>query len=175
MEPPSDFLKENLEIILRAARTGPVLDLACGKGRNGLFLANMGFDVHFWDKNRQGLDFIRSVAERKNLNVTIRCVDLEKETGSLLPVEYFGVVLIFKYLHRPLIPLIKQSVLDGGVIVYHTFTHQQAQMGKPQNPDFLLKDNELRELFNDWVILKYEEGRLDNPERYMAGILARKD
>ncbi|MCA1742465.1 MAG: methyltransferase domain-containing protein [Desulfonatronovibrio sp.] len=175
MESPSDFLKENLEIISGRAKTGPVLDLACGKGRNGLFLTRMGFDVHFWDKNEQNLEFIRSVAEKENINATIRCVDLEKEVNSLLPVEYFKVVLVFKYLHRPLIPYIKQSVINNGLVVYQTFTHKQAQMGKPQNPDFLLRDKELLELFNDWVVLKYEEGRLDNPERYMAGIIAIKD
>ncbi|RQD58427.1 MAG: methyltransferase domain-containing protein [Desulfonatronovibrio sp. MSAO_Bac4] len=174
MESPSDFLKENLEFILGRAKTGPVLDLACGKGRNGLFLSRMGFDVHFWDKNEQNLEFIRSVAEKENINVTIRCVDLEKEVDLLLPVEYYGIVLVFKYLHRPLIPYIKQSVICDGLVVYNTFTHQQVQVGKPQNPNFLLKDNELTDLFNDWIILKYYEGRLDNPERYMAGIVAQK-
>ena len=53
---------------------------------------------------------------------------------------------------------LKASIKPGGIIIYETFTEQQAQFGRPKNPDFLLKPKELVELFSDWNILHSFEG-----------------
>ncbi|WP_051617180.1 methyltransferase domain-containing protein [Desulfonatronovibrio hydrogenovorans] len=171
---PARYLAEHLDLVLETASGGPVLDLACGSGRNGLYLAEQGLEVHFWDRDRQGLEQIRAKAVKEHYHVKLRQVDLEDGSGSLLPVEFFRAVLVFRYLYRPLIRQIKGSVIPGGLVVYETFTAWQAKVGKPKNPDFLLQENELVEFFQDWDILDCYQGRLDDPERYMAGLVARK-
>ena len=172
--PASAYLVRHLDTVLSAAGLGPVLDLACGKGANGLLLAQKGAKVLFWDRDSQNLDLIASTAAHRGLEVLTRQVDLETGQKNILPAHFFAAVLVFRYLHRPLIPEIKRAVLPGGVVIYETFTLRQAEIGKPSNPHFLLRDNELPELFNDWEIIDSYQGRMDNPLRYMAGILARK-
>ncbi len=163
-----------MKTVLASAEKAPVLDLACGAGRNGLLMAAQGAEVHFWDKDAGSLEKIKSMAGNMGLRFFTRQVDLEAGQEGLLPVEYFSVIMVFRYLHRPLIPEIKKSVKPGGIIIYETFTTRQAEIGKPVNPDFLLRENELSGWFEDWDILDQYQGRLENPERHMAGIVAGK-
>jgi SAM-dependent methyltransferase len=171
---PSGYLTAHVALLLSAAKNGPVLDLACGSGQNGLHLAEKGVEVHFWDRDEQGLNNIKTIAMKKGLSVFTWQIDLETGQGEALPADYFSVIMVFRYLHRPLIPDIKNAVLPEGIVIYETFTIRQAELGKPNNPDFLLKENELLEWFWDWEIIDHRQGRLENPERYMAGIIARK-
>ncbi len=173
-EVPAKYLTDHQVIILSAAKSGPVLDLACGSGLNGLFLAEKGIEVHFWDKDKDALYKIDSLSRVKGLRVFTRFVDLEAGQGDLLPVEFFGAAMVFRYLHRPLMPEIKRAVLPGGIIIYETFTTRQAEIGKPRNPDFLLRENELSGWFEDWDIIDQYQGKLENPMRFMAGVVARK-
>ncbi len=55
-------------------------------------------------------------------------------------------------------PQIKEGVRRGGMVVYETFTIDQAQFGRPRNPDFLLKYNELLDMFRDFRCRLYREG-----------------
>jgi tellurite methyltransferase len=66
--------------------------------------------------------------------------------------------MVFRYLHRPLIEQIKAAVVPNGLVIYKTFTLGQAELGRPKNPDFLLKEGELAEYFSDWKIIHYFEG-----------------
>lgn len=168
------FLMENIDLVLALAGPGPVLDLACGSGVNGLVLAEKGAEVHFWDKDAKKLEDISRLKKQKQLRVHTRQTDLEDDRLDIPGENSFRAVMVFRYLHRPLVPLIKKSVRPGGLVVYETFTSEQARLGKPSNPDFLLQDEELIHWFRDWQILRYYQGRLENPERYMAGIIARK-
>ncbi len=55
-----------------------------------------------------------------------------------------------------------------------SLSREQAALGKPENPDFLLNPGELFQWFKDWEVLDHHQGLLEYPERYMAGIVARK-
>ncbi len=59
------------------------------------------------------------------------------------------------------------------MIVYETFIIDQVRFGKPTNPDYLLKHNELLEMFRDFRCLRYREGIMQN-QRAIAGIVAEK-
>jgi tellurite methyltransferase len=50
-------------------RAGTALDVACGAGRNALFLAASGFQVDALDISAVGLDRGRRDAERRGLSV----------------------------------------------------------------------------------------------------------
>ena len=68
--------------------------------------------------------------------------------------------------------------MPGGVVVYQTFTVEQANLGRPKNPDYLLEPAELKERFAEWEVLAYREftgpSRRGGPPRAIAGIVARK-
>ena len=83
------------------------------------------------------------------------------------------MIVCFNYLQHSLIPQIKDGLRKGGIIVYETFIVDQAQFGKPKNPDYLLKQNELLNLFRDFHCLRYREGIIEN-RKAIAGIVAEK-
>jgi len=160
----------------------PILDLACGSGRNGLFCLEQQLPVTFADINQQALNELKQTIthEASTFDATKAAfwqVDFEQGTASLIENNY-GAVMVFRYLHRPLIEKIKASVVAGGLVIYETFTIEQAQLGRPKNPDFLLKAGELANYFSDWKILHSFEGIKDSDtgdnKQAVAQIIARK-
>lgn len=145
-----------------------VLDLACGSGRNGLFLAKLGANVTFID--RQPCTFINQLQQYPQCQYQQQ--DLEVSPIPSLGIDHYDVVLVVNYLHRALFHSIKASLKPRGLIFYETFTHKQAQVGRPSNPNFLLKDGELLDIFDEWDILKHNETQLDGA--FKAQIIAQK-
>lgn len=87
--------------------------------------------------------------------------DLEtEENPSPLPKKAFGAVLVFNYLHRPLVDNLRDSVRPGGLVLYKTFTWQHPSVGvRPSNPAFLLGPGELKdEMFAGWEVIDFFEG-----------------
>jgi SAM-dependent methyltransferase len=120
---------------------GRVLDLACGAGRNARRLAAQGFMVEAVDRDATALQSIHGLA-----NITTRVADLENAPWPY-GVQQFDAIVVCRYLHRPLLPLLASSLAPQGVLIYETFMQGQEAYGRPQNPDFLLRPNELLEVF----------------------------
>jgi tellurite methyltransferase len=171
---PDSLLLAHWDLLADGVLKGPVLDLACGDGRNGLFLAEKGMPVVLADVSEAALEKAGASARQKNLNVTLWRVDLEKEGENPLKVGSCGVILVFRYLHRPLMPCIKKALIRGGVLIYETFTVDQPRFGKPHNPHFLLEQGELFDWFKEWQVIHYFEGIVDQPKRAIARIVCRK-
>ncbi|MGL5358709.1 MAG: class I SAM-dependent methyltransferase [Shewanella sp.] len=143
-----------------------VADIACGSGRNGAWFCERGAHVTFIDKDLSALSpLISPSAARWQW-------DLEQPDSPRLPAETFDIVLVFNYLHRPLLAQIGQSLKPRGLIVYETFTRQQASIGRPRNPDFLLTENELKSVFANFQPLHYFEGRLVDAQSGRASFKA---
>jgi len=96
------------------------------------------------------------------------------EGDYLIERGAYHVILCFNYLQRSLIPQIKEGLRVGGMVVYETFIVDQARFGKPKNPDYFLKHNELLEMFRDFRCLRYREGLVEK-ERAVASIIAEKE
>lgn len=106
-------------------------------------------------------------------------VDLETaENPSPLPKEAYGAALVFNYLHRPLMPNLRECVKPGGLVLYKTFTWEHPSVGvKPSNPLFLLGPGELKdELFAGWQILHFFEGIevIEDARAAVSSIVCRK-
>ena len=179
----SKLLSHCLPKIALACSRAPALDLACGTGRNGLFLLASGIPVVFADRDSQSLEHIKQYlaaqpCERQRELARLWQVDLELPHARPLDAETYGAILVFRYLHRPLLAGIKEAVIPGGLVIYETFTVEQAKLGRPRNPDFLLRHGELRECFCEWDILHYFEGIEHDPasgqRRAVARLVAEK-
>ena len=70
-------------------------------------------------------------------------------------------------------PQIKGGLRSGGMVVYETYLIDQPRFGKPRNPDYLLKHNELLDIFRGFRCLRYCEGIIEN-RKAVAGIVAEK-
>jgi SAM-dependent methyltransferase len=153
----SPLLDSHIERLIAAVKhcNAPILDLGCGTGRNGLFLASQGLPVVFADRNEDALATIKpSLPDNSNTWL----VDLEVPDSNPLSGQQYGAVIVYRYLHRPLFDAIKQAVKPGGLVIYETFTVAQAKLGRPKNPDFLLRPGELIEVFADWQVIHQFEG-----------------
>ncbi|MCU0579203.1 MAG: methyltransferase domain-containing protein [Desulfobacterota bacterium] len=170
---PDPLLVTFAPLLLAEGLQGPVLDLACGDGHNGLYLAGLGVPVILADRSGEALDRARKAAAGKGLPVTFLEVDLETG-GNPLEVEGYRAILVFRYLHRPLVPCIRKGIRQGGFLIYETFTSRQTRYGRPRNPDFLLQPGELADWFKDWQLLHSFEGLLEEPLRAVAQIVCRK-
>jgi SAM-dependent methyltransferase len=127
-----------------------------------------------WDNSEDALARARGLAEEWGVSAEFVRVDLEQEGVNPLPPDTFGAILVFRYLHRPLVPCIKKGLKEGGLLFYETFTIDQPPFGKPRNPDFLLESGELPGWFQDWEVIHSFEGILDRPKRAVAQIVCRK-
>jgi SAM-dependent methyltransferase len=138
---------------------GQVLDLACGAGRNARWLACQGWQVEAVDRDADALDLLHDVD-----NVQLRQADLEQEPWPYAGRSFDGIV-VCRYLHRPLFPLLLQCLAEQGVLIYETFMLGQELYGRPSNPDFLLKDNELLDYFGkNLEVVGFEQGVFNEPE-----------
>lgn len=115
-----------------------VLDLACGSGRHGRLFLDNGATVTFVDIDVSGLS---DMAE--NRQAEILQADLENKPWPLED-RRFDAIVITNYLHRPLFPQIIAAVAPGGWLFYETFAVGNERYGKPTNPDYLLKHDELK-------------------------------
>ena len=163
----SALLTAHLGAIRSAAREGPVLDLACGTGRNGLYLLQENIPVVFADRAPTALQQVQSSLESPACRdcrklASLWQVDLELAQDSPLAANAYGAILVFRYLHRPLLPAIRNAISPGGLLVYETFTVDQAAYGRPKNPDFLLQANELLDCFGDWTVVHSFEGVVES-------------
>jgi len=147
---------------LHAEQQSSVLDLACGNGRNGLFLIEHNIPTTFADIKDEALKNVElsltNLSKNQQLLAQRWQVDFEKEQSSPLQGKTFSAIMVFRYLHRSLFEQIKAAIKPGGVIIYETFTEQQAQFGRPKNPNFLLAAGELGDIFSSWEVLHSFEG-----------------
>lgn len=173
MEEPSSFLREILESGSWRLAPARALDVACGKGRNALYLAGRGFHVTAIDISPVALDSGRQEAKKRSLSIDWQQADLENL--ELESAEYDLIVNI-NYLQRPLLPGIKTALQAGGHVIFDTYLIDQQAIGHPKNPAYLLAHNELLEHFREFRVLCYREGKFSDAGEpsFRAGLFAQK-
>ena len=172
--PAASLLLKHLDLLVELDRSLPILDLACGTGRNGLMLAENGIPVVFADRSVSALSTVEQRLAEDGLPGRTWEVNLELPGANPFSNQYFSAIIGFRYLHRPLFPALRNAIKPGGLIIYETFTIGNRKFGRPNNADFLLRPNELKTLFQGWEMIDYFEGVLKNPDRAIAQIVARK-
>lgn len=143
---------------------GTVLDVACGHGRHLRWFAGRGHAVTGVDRSPEAIAAVAHVGQ---------AVQADIENGPWPFAEQrFDAVVVTNYLWRPLLPVIVDSVAEGGVLIYETFATGNESVGKPSRPDFLLQPGELLQACAHLHVVAYENGFLDNPARFVQRIAA---
>lgn len=129
--------------------SGRALDLACGAGRNAVWLARRGWDVVAIDGASEAIRLVHELEP----SIDARVLDLE--SGNALPFEdeTFDLVTNLYYLHRPLFPELRRLVRPGGVAVV-------AIRMRGINRRFCIAAGELRAAFAGWQLLHEVEGEI---------------
>jgi tellurite methyltransferase len=133
---------------------GAALDLACGPGRNALYLARQGWFVSAVDGSQVAIDLLLARARERSLVIDASIADLEAG-GVGLPVASIDLALSCYYLQRNLIPLMQAALRPGGLLI---LIAHLADPGQPQGTPTRAYPGELRKLLEAWNILHYREG-----------------
>jgi len=149
---------------------GSVLDVAAGYGRNARWLAAQGYQVAAVDQDATALESMAGLT-----NIIAYPADIEANAWPYTG-QTFDAIVVCRYLHRPLFAKLIQSLAPGGVLIYETFMEGHQAYGRPQNPDFLLKSNELLQVFSpELTIVAFEQGLLQqSPPAMLQRICAVK-
>ena len=143
---------------------GAVLDVACGLGRHMRWFHERNHPVAGVDMSQAAIESVAHLGE---------AIQADIESGPWpLPGRRFAGVVVTNYLWRPLLPCLVDSLAPGGVLLYETFAHGNATVGKPSRPEFLLQPGELLAACAGLRIVAYEDGFEMPPERFVQRIAA---
>lgn len=155
---PSSILKRYWGL----AGRGKALDIACGNGRNSLFLAENGFDVDAVDISTVATDYL--AGRNPTINVIHTDLDLWK-----IPENRYALIVNIRFLDRRLFPMMLQGLRPGGVLIVETF------LAEKQN-DYCLRPNELLDAFRSFRTVFYEEKKSNHSMKFdqIAALVAIK-
>ena len=130
---------------------GRALDLACGAGRNALWLGRHGWNVTAIDGSEEAIRLVEERVEEHDLRIDARVLDLETDTPLPFDDESFDLVVILYFLHRPLFAEAIRVLRPGGIVVTAIRT-------RGLNARFCLSLEELREEFAACEVLHASDG-----------------
>lgn len=133
------------------------LDIACGTGRNAVFLAQQGYDVDALDQSAEGLRITRQRAETQGVGERINLIQIDADQFAYPTARYDLVTIsFFQTLDR--LSDITAALRPGGLLFYqhHLRSDPPAQAG-PSNEQYRFRSNELLRACLDLTVLYYEE------------------
>jgi SAM-dependent methyltransferase len=165
--PPTPLLVESA----RQLKLARALDLACGTGRNALWLAKQGWSVTAIDAAPAAIDTLRNRASKLGVNLEARQADLERGPYAIQQSAW-DLISICYYLQRDLFQPAKAGIVPGGVLLAIVHITEPGE----QPTDTRAKPGELKTYFNGWEILHYYEGKPNDTahQRSVAEIVARR-
>jgi tellurite methyltransferase len=147
------------------------LDLACGSGRNALWLAEQGWSVTAVDGSPAAIEILQSRASSRGVTLNMKVADLEKLEYQIEPASW-NLIAICYYLQRDLFAPAKQGVVPGGIVI--SIVHITEPAEEPTT--HRLRPGELEDYFQGWEILHCREGKPNDAahQRSVAEIVARR-
>ncbi|MGB5813092.1 MAG: hypothetical protein WBG86_21340 [Polyangiales bacterium] len=134
------------------------MDLASGGGRHARYLRGLGLRVVAVDRDTSRLADLVGDPEVERIEA-----DLE---GEAWPLEgrQFSAVVVTNYLYRPRLASLVDLIVPNGLLIYETFAEGHERVGRPRNPDYLLRPGELLDVFSPALsIIAHEHGIEEQP------------
>jgi SAM-dependent methyltransferase len=147
--------------------SGRALDVACGAGRNALYLAAQGFQVDAVDISAEGLQRARASAQHAGL-----CINwMERDLDEPLLLDYpYQLILIVRYVNLPLVRHLVSCLAPGGYLICEEHLVSDAEVIGPANPAFRVKPGDLQEVAGGLQILQLEEALVTDPDGSTAAL-----
>ena len=150
---------------------GRALDLACGTGRNALWLAEQGWSVKAVDGSAAAIEVLRRRAGERGIILDTRVADLE---GGKYQIDRaaWDLVAMCYYLQTDLFEAAKQAVAPRGIVLAIVHVNEPGE----EASSHCLRPGELENYFLGWEILRSFEGQPSDPthRRRVAEIVARR-
>ena len=168
---PNEYLAS---VVSHIPAGGKVLVVGDGEGRNGVWLAEQGFDVFSIDYSPVAIEKIKALADQRKVNIMAECHDL---TEYDWPENTFDAVVAV-YVHFPpgVRELMHKKMLSaltvGGKILMEAFHKEQLnyKSGGPPVEPMLFSDEMLKQDFEKAKIIElYESIVALNEGKYHVG------
>jgi len=160
---PSEILVDWLPKLPR----GRALDVACGAGRNSLYLAEAGYEVDAIDIAEFALDRLRATAAERGLK--INCIEADLETCAL-PVGPYDLIVMVRYTSNELIRRLLTLLTNGGCFLCEEHLETDADVIGPSDPAFRVAPKELLSITATLEILHYAEDIVTDPDGQSAAL-----
>ena len=147
---PNTFLKDQGKRLFsfESKNKKKALCLADGEGRNGVFLAKLGFDVTAVDNSSVGLEKAKKWAKKNGVSLTTVCEDLA--TYDLGKKSWDLIVSIFCHIppeiRKPMHAQIYNALKPGGIFLLEAYTPDQLkkETGGPPSVELMMDKNLLQ-------------------------------
>ena len=140
------------------------LDVACGAGRNALYLAANGFSVTALDISTVGLERGRRAAAARALEIEWLAADLDENPRDALPAGPFDLIVWVRYVQPTLMPHLLARLCLGGMLLCEQHLQTQAEVAGPASPAFRLEPGELQRIAVGLRVLHSYEGFIVDPD-----------
>jgi SAM-dependent methyltransferase len=129
---------------------GKALDVACGEGRNAIWLASQGWEAIGVDFSSKGLERAASLAQLAGVASHVEWVTADVVTAPFPPGPFDAVVVAYLQLRAPgrrsVIRKAAQVLAADGllVVVGHDRTNLAEGAGGPQDPEVLFSPEDVQ-------------------------------
>lgn len=140
---------------------GRALDVACGAGRNAIFLAQAGYQVDAIDISPVGLSLARKNAE--NLGLSINWIEQDLDQAYPFDTAY-DLIIVMWYVNLELITRLCDCLAPGGYLICEEHLITDQEVIGPTSLNYRVAPGELREAVSGVGVLLYEESIEMNAE-----------
>lgn len=165
---PEKSLVDNINYF----KKGTVLDVACGDGRNTLFLLDNKFEVTGIDFSNKALERLRMFANNNNYSVKTEQVDLS-ETEALNDIGIFDNIVINHYrLNEKQLINLEEHLSEKGILFICGFGHNHKVDSKIRKGD-LIQLSDFEGMKQSFEMIKYDE-KVDERGFFVTYIFRKK-
>lgn len=163
---PSDLLADWVSRLKVTTAAPRAIDVACGAGRNALFLARRGWHVDAVDISPVALGRLRAAADAAGLSVTCVERDLEQASSALDVIEghRYDLALLIRYADTALVEALPRILAPGGYLIAEMHLQTEAAVAGPRSPRFRVAPGELQRAAAGFELLFYNEGLVADPD-----------
>ncbi len=148
---PEGFLLKNINCLKR----GSLLDIACGDGRNSVYLAKEGFKVTGVDFSEEALKRLAKFSAINHVEIDRHLINLD-DLHRLKGLKKFDNIIMIHYKPtKDLFNILPMLLNAGGILLLCTFNHRQhAEKGFPRH--YCLEENEFIGSSPELQLIKHE-------------------
>ncbi len=157
---------KNLKDCIIHTKGTKALDLACGSGRNSIFMAKHGFDVDALDIAHVAIKALKAEAQAKNLTSKINAQQVDLDIYKIKE-NIYDIIVMTNFLDRAVLKSTKNALKKDGLLFVETYMISDKNEKTQSALDNLLKKQELKDMLDDsWQILYYDEFQNEDYEIY---------
>lgn len=138
------------------------LDLACGAGRNSLYLANLGYRVDSVDIAAEALARGRRAAEAGKLPIS--WIEHDLDLGLPRALTDYDLILIIRYLDLSLVASAAERLCPGGYLICEAHLVTSESVIGPHDPSFRVQPGELQRAAPGLDVVEAWEGVGRDPD-----------